>query len=79
MLKLKNYDATNGDAFRIIVNDVDNVQILDPSNVDETSRLVAAKILVEPTTDAVEAVFGADWASVARCALDVKTNPDATL
>ncbi len=79
MLKLNNYDATNGDAFRIIVNDVDNVQILDPFERRETSRLVAAKILVEPTTDAVEAVFGADWADVARCALDVKTNPDATL
>lgn len=79
MLKLKSYDATNGDAFRIIVNDVDNVQILDPSNVDETSRLVAAKILVELTTDAVEAFFGSDWADVARVALEIKTNPTTTL
>ena len=79
MLKLKNYDATNGDAFRIIVNDVDNVQILDPSNVDETSRLVAAKILVEPTTDAVEAFVGSDWADVARVALEIKTKPTTTL
>jgi hypothetical protein len=79
VLVLKNYDATNGDAFRIIVNDVDNVQILDPSNVDETSRLVAAKILVEPTTDAVEAFFGSDWADVARVALEIKTNPTTTL
>lgn len=79
MLKLKNYDATGGDAFKIVVSDVAAAQILDPSNVDETSRLVAAEILVEPPADAVEAVFGADWASVARCALDVKTNPDATL
>jgi hypothetical protein len=79
VLKLKNYDATNGDAFRIIVNDVDNVQILDPSNVDETSRLVAAEILVEPPADAVEAVFGSDWADVARVALEIKTNPTTTL
>lgn len=74
MLKLKNYDATNGDAFKIIVNDA-AVQVLDPSNVDETTRLVAAKILVKPPAVAIEAFFGADWADVARVALGIKTNP----
>lgn len=79
MLKLKNYDATGGDAFKIVVSDVAAAQILDPSNVDETSRLIAAEILVEPPADAVEAVFGSDWADVARVALEIKTNPTTTL
>ena len=80
---LDNYDATNGNAYKIYVKNTSETAVLNVGGSDITAALISAGVLVgnaTPTeTDAIVETFGADWADVARYALGIKTNPDEAL
>ena len=77
---LDNYDATNGNAYKIYVKNTSETAVLNVGGSDITAALISAGVLVgNAPADAIVETFGADWADVARYALEIKTNPDEAL